>query len=211
MDSPFIGQIQAFGFNFPPLDWALCAGQLIPISQNNALFALLGTVYGGDGVQTFALPDLRGRVAIGQGQGLGLSIYDIGEVGGVENTTLLLSNLTNHTHTATFTPSGGGGGGTPITATLNVVNASGNELTAGATGTSYLAGSHGVASSAGIYATTGTLTALNAGSITVSGGGGSSGTVTNAVTGGSQPFSIMQPYLAINYCIALYGLFPSRN
>ena len=211
MDSPFLGQIQTFAFNFAPKGWALCQGQIMGISQNTALFSLLGTVYGGNGQTTFGLPDLQGRMAIGMGQGAGLQNYVIGQKAGVENVTLLTSNMPIHTHVATFTPSGGGG--TPITATLNVVNASGNALTAGATGTSYLAGSHGLASSAGIYATTGTLTALNAGSITISGGGsgGGGGTVTNANTGGSLPFSIMQAYLAVNYSIALVGIFPSRN
>jgi microcystin-dependent protein len=212
MDSPFVGQIQTFGFNFAPRGWALCQGQSLPISQNSALFALLGTTYGGNGTTTFQLPDLQGRVAVGQGQGPGLSSYVTGQKAGTENTQLTIANIPSHTHAATFTPTGGGGG-SAITATLNVVNASGNATTAGATGTSYLAGSHGAAANAGIYTTTGTLTALNAGSITVAGGGGgiTGGTVTNALTGSSVPFSTLSPYLCINYCIALQGIFPSRN
>jgi len=206
MDSPFMGQIQTFGFNFAPRGWQLCQGQTLPISQNTALFSLLGTNYGGNGQTTFQLPDLQGRVAIGQGSGRGLSPYVIGQAAGTENVTILISNMPSHTHVATFTPGGGGA----VTATMNVVNAAGNLSTGGTSGSNYLAGSHGAAANAGIYAASGTLTALNAGSITVS-GGGSGGTVTNALTGNGQPVSILQPYLAINYSIALQGIFPSRN
>ncbi|MEO6523476.1 MAG: tail fiber protein [Mucilaginibacter sp.] len=210
MDSPYVGQIQTFAFNFAPRGWMLCAGQTLSISQYSALFSLLGTNYGGNGQTTFQLPDLQGRVAVGFGNGLGLSPYVIGQKAGTENVSILTSNMPSHTHVATFTPSGGGGGA--VTATLNVVNAAGTAITAGATGTSYLAGAHGLGTAAGIYATTGTLTALNAGSITVTGGGASSGgTVTNAVTGNGLPIPILQPYLAINYSIALQGIFPSRN
>src|SRR5262249_35339115 len=97
------GTIQAFGFNFAPRGWAQCQGQLLAISQNTALFSLLGTTYGGNGQTTFGLPDLRGRSAIGMGQGPGLSNIDIGQVGGTENATLTVSNLAAHTHTATAT------------------------------------------------------------------------------------------------------------
>lgn len=208
----FLGMIAPFGFNFAPRGWAFCNGQSLPISQNTALFALLGVQFGGDGITNFKLPDLQGRVAVGMGNGAGLSPYTIGQFGGTENTTLNISNMPSHTHAATFTPTGGGGG-SAVTATLNVVNASGGTLTAGATGTSYLAGNHGSNANNGIYATTGTLTALNPASITVSGGGGgiTGGTVTNAVAGNGLPFSTLQPFLAINYCIALQGIFPSRN
>jgi microcystin-dependent protein len=98
---PFIGMICMFGFNFSPRGWALCAGQLISISQNSALFALLGTTYGGDGQNTFGLPDLRGRVAIGQGQGSGLGSYSIGQVSGIENVMLLSSQIPQHNHLMT--------------------------------------------------------------------------------------------------------------
>jgi microcystin-dependent protein len=94
----FIGSIILFAGNFAPNGWQLCQGQLLPISQNAALFSLLGTFYGGNGVSTFALPDLRGRVPVGQGQGPGLSSYDIGEVGGVENVTLLSTQMPAHNH-----------------------------------------------------------------------------------------------------------------
>lgn len=95
---PFIGQIAAFGFNFPPIGWATCDGQLLSVAQNTALYSLLGTYYGGDGQTTFALPDLRGRTPIHMGQGVGLSPRFIGETGGSETGTLLISNLPAHNH-----------------------------------------------------------------------------------------------------------------
>ncbi|HMQ61685.1 MAG TPA: tail fiber protein [Flavilitoribacter sp.] len=95
---PFIGQIQPFGFNFAPKGWALCDGQLQSIAQNSALFSLLGTTYGGDGITTFALPDLRGRTMLHQGHGPGLSLRVIGEKSGTETTTLITSNLPAHSH-----------------------------------------------------------------------------------------------------------------
>jgi microcystin-dependent protein len=100
MAEPFLGQIQAFGFNFAPTGWALCNGQLLSIAQNTALFSLLGTTYGGDGVTTFALPDLQGRVAVHRGQGAGLSPYVIGQAGGSENVTLIQTQMPAHTHAA---------------------------------------------------------------------------------------------------------------
>lgn len=98
MDPSYLGAIWFFAGSFAPLSFSLCDGTLLPISQNQALFAVLGTFYGGDGVQTFALPDLRGRVAIGQGQGLGLSNYVLGQVAGSETETLIVSNLAAHNH-----------------------------------------------------------------------------------------------------------------
>ena len=99
----YIGEIMLNGYNFAPRGYASCDGQLIPISQNTALFSLLGTTFGGNGQTTFALPDLRGRVPIHQGQGPGLSSYVLGEVSGSESTTILLSNLPSHNHTITVT------------------------------------------------------------------------------------------------------------
>ena len=98
---PILGQICLFGFNWAPRGWAQCNGQLLPISQNTALFSLLGTLYGGDGITTFGLPDLRGRVAIGAGQGPGLSAYTQGEQTGTENVTLISSQMPSHTHLMT--------------------------------------------------------------------------------------------------------------
>src|SRR5215831_8639728 len=98
MSEPFLGMIILVGFTFPPRGWAFCQGQLLPISQNTALFSLLGTTYGGNGQTTFALPDLRGRVPVGFGQGPGLSNYTQGQVGGVENVTLAINQMPIHTH-----------------------------------------------------------------------------------------------------------------
>lgn len=98
MSDPFVAEIRIVGFNFAPKGWALCNGQLLPISQNTALFSLLGTFYGGDGKSTFALPDLQGSAAVGQGQGPGLSDYFIGQTGGSQNVTLLESEMPVHTH-----------------------------------------------------------------------------------------------------------------
>jgi len=99
MADQFVGEIRPFPYNFAPLGWALCNGQLMSISQNTALFSLLGTYYGGDGRTTFALPNLQGQIAVGQGQGVGLSVYTIGESTGTEVVTLLASQIPAHTHT----------------------------------------------------------------------------------------------------------------
>src|ERR671933_1678422 len=98
MSAPFVAEIRVVGFNFPPTGWAFCDGQLLPISQNTALFALLGTVYGGDGKSTFALPDMQGNAPMQPGQGQGLSLRDLGEMAGVESITLLVSEIPVHTH-----------------------------------------------------------------------------------------------------------------
>jgi microcystin-dependent protein len=169
---PFIGQIQAFGFNFAPRGWAFCNGQLLPISQNTALFSLLGTTYGGDGRTTFALPDLRGRSMVHYGQGPGLSPIQIGSRGGNENTTLNVGNLPSHNH--------------PVSVAVNTGN--GEESSS----TSYLS------SNAGAFNEAPTAGAVLAG-------------VTSAPAGGGQPFSNRDPFLGINVCIALQGIFPSRN
>jgi microcystin-dependent protein len=99
MADPFVAEVRIFGFNFAPTGWALCDGQILPISQNTALFSLLGTMYGGDGKSTFALPDLQGSACIHRGQGQGLSVYDEGQTGGEPNVTLITSEMPFHTHT----------------------------------------------------------------------------------------------------------------
>src|SRR5207253_6745767 len=98
MSDQFVAEIRIFPFNFAPTGWAMCDGQLLPISQNTALFSLLGTFYGGDGKSTFALPDMQGSAPMQQGQGKGLSLYDLGEQTGVESVTLLQSEIPVHTH-----------------------------------------------------------------------------------------------------------------
>jgi microcystin-dependent protein len=124
MSEPFVGQVIAVGFNFAPVGWALCQGQLLSISENTVLFQLLGTTYGGDGQSTFGLPDLRGRAALGMGQGAGLQPYQLGQSGGVEAVTLTANQLAGHTHallaaatTTTPTPGSGVVLGTPAAAT----------------------------------------------------------------------------------------------
>src|SRR5918912_1379255 len=98
MSDQFVAEIRIFPFNFPPTGWAFCDGQLMPLSQNTALFSLLGTVYGGDGKSTFALPDMQGNVPMHPGQGQGLSLRDLGEMSGVESVTLITSEMPVHTH-----------------------------------------------------------------------------------------------------------------
>lgn len=169
---PYIGQIMMFGGNFAPAGWAFCSGQLMPISQNDALFALIGTTYGGDGVQTFALPDLRGRVPIHQG-----AAHVIGEAGGVESVTLTAAQLPVHSHAGGLT---GNASSKPATDT----DPAGRVFAVPSDGSNAYAGS-----------STGIL------------GGG----LTTASEGGSQPHANMQPYICVNFCIALFGIFPARN
>jgi microcystin-dependent protein len=173
MTEPFIAMLMLFAGNFPPRGWAFCNGQLLSIAQNTALFSLVGTTYGGNGQTTFGLPDLRGRVPIHVGQGPGLSNYVLGQVGGTETVTLLSNNMPIHTHS------------------LNAVSEPG---TVSAPQGAYL-GNTGALDRE--YNTSGTVVAMNPGTI--------------SPAGGSQPFAILPPYLAISYCIALEGIFPSRN
>lgn len=189
MSDPFLGQIIQVGFNFPPQGYALCNGQILPISQNTALFALLGTTYGGNGQNTFALPNLQSRVAMHWGTGTGLSPVSLGEQGGVENVTMTLSNLPIHNHIATATAQGA----SSTKATLQQP-ANGAVLARGVD-------SVGTAVPF-IYQPAGTATDVTL---------GGAPTVTVGNTGGSQPFSVRNPYLGITHAIALQGIFPSRN
>lgn len=174
MSEAFLGQITLFAFDYAPRFFAQCNGQILAISQNSALFALLGTTYGGNGQTTFALPDMRGRVGIGIGQGPGLPNYVWGERGGVETVTLTTATMPSHTHALTATTQ---------TATGRV--AAGQML---ATDTS---------TNADYYAVPGTVVALDPSSIGAAGGG--------------QAHTNLQPYTTINFCIAIAGIFPSRN
>ena len=179
MSEPFIGEIIMFAGNFNPRGWALCQGQLLSIAQNTALFSILGTTYGGNGQTTFALPDLRGRVPVGQGQGPGLSQYVLGQQSGTETVTLLSTQMPQHNHLITANE-GNGSQATPGAGFLasGIVPSSGN-----ASVSNYRNSSDG---------TTLAPTSLS-------------------LTGGSQPHSNIQPYLCINFIIALQGIFPSRN
>jgi microcystin-dependent protein len=179
MAQPFLSQIEAFPFNFPPKGWAFCAGQLLPIAQNQALFALLGTTFGGDGRTNFALPDLRGRLANGFGQGLGLANYTLGQRGGEETHTLTGTETPLHSHLINADNNGTTGG----------TSTPGSGVTLGA-GYANEAGSPAV----NIYSSAAPTIAM-----------GSLGST------GGQPHENRMPFQALNYCIALQGIFPSRN
>lgn len=166
---PLIGSIMMFAGDFAPQGWALCDGQLLPISQNQALFSIIGTTYGGDGKTTFALPDLRGRVPVQQGTGSGLSHYGLGAKGGRETVTLTVTNLPAHNHSC---------------------SASTGEPDEGTAGGYALADSK-------IYSSTAPSQAMNPNVI--------------GQTGGNQPVDVRQPSLAINFIIALVGLYPQRS
>ncbi|MDO6434218.1 tail fiber protein [Flavitalea sp. BT771] len=189
---PFLSMILLWPCNFNPRGWAFCQGQLLSIAQNTALFSLLGTIYGGNGQTTFALPDFRGRVPVGVGQAPGASMYDLGQVGGTESTTLTINQMPAHTHavavTLTVKASNAQATDSAPTATVNTPAAPYDTLNASA-----IAGYNNQAPN----------TALNIG------GGAASG--VTAVAGASQPVTIMQSYLAVNYIIALQGIFPSRD
>jgi microcystin-dependent protein len=178
---PFVAEIRIFPFNFPPKGWAFCDGQVLPISQNTALFSLLGTTYGGDGKSTFALPNLQGRGAMHPGQGQGLTLRDLGEEGGTETVTLLQSEIPFHTHALRARNNVAGGQSSP----LNAVPALGAWVSGTKTGVvqTYTTG-------------TSNLVPMDPGAL--------------AIAGGSLPHTNMQPYLTMNFCIALQGVFPPR-
>ncbi|MBX3120518.1 MAG: phage tail protein [Fimbriimonadaceae bacterium] len=173
MAEPFIGEIKLVPYNFAPRGWAFCNGTLISIAQNTALFALLGTMYGGNGQTNFALPDLRGRGAISSGQGPGLSNYSQGETGGAENVTLTTAAMPAHGHSAqassAFGTQGDPAGALPAKSPL-------------ALGYAYRSGAGGTMPSDAVSS-----------------------------VGGGQPHTNHQPYLVLNYVIAMVGIFPPRN
>jgi len=187
MAEPFLGQLALFAFNFPPKGWALCNGQMLPINQNQALFALLGTTFGGNGQTTFALPDLRGRVPVGVGVGGGNPL--LGESAGTETVTLTVGELPAHTH-ALNTAS--------LTARARCVNSGGNQPTA--VGNTFAIVNPG---STQAYSSTPDSN-MQASSAAFS------GSAPTAITGSSQPHENHQPYLVVSYCIALVGIFPSQ-
>lgn len=169
---PFVAEIRIFPFNFAPRGWAFCNGQLLPLSQNTALFSLLGTNYGGDGRSNFALPDLEGRTPMHPGQGPGLSLHDLGETGGSDTVTLLDSEIPSHSHTL-------------MAASLNSQS------------TSPTNNSLGRGNPLKVYDTNVPTALMDANSITPA--------------GGDQPHNNMMPYLTMNFCIALQGVFPPRQ
>lgn len=208
---PFIGEISYVGFDFAPVGWLKCDGQTLSVSQNTALFSLLGTTYGGNGQTTFNLPDMRGKVAIHQGQSPGHALYTLGQSSGNENITLTIGNMPAHTHpaAATSTSTSTVAPGATATSTLKAVNGDPNASTP--QGNALANGARG----ANIYSSTAPSVSMNAASIetTLSGLSVTTTTATNVivdVAGGSQPFSVMQPYTVVNCIIATEGVYPSR-
>jgi microcystin-dependent protein len=179
MADPFVAEIRIFGFNFPPKGWAFCNGQLLPISQNTALFSLLGTTYGGNGKSTFALPDMQGNAPMQPGQGAGLSLHDLGEIGGSETVTLVQSEMPAHNHNIQAT-----------SAPADSDDPTGRNLARGRFSF------QGTSGSVPTYFNGAPNTAMNPQALTPN--------------GGDQPHNNMQPYLTLNFCIALQGVFPPR-
>lgn len=165
MSEPFLSEIKIMSFNFAPKGWALCNGQTLPINQNQALFSLLGTTYGGNGQTTFALPNLRGRIPIHMGS------HTLGEAAGSTAVTVNIQQMATHTHVAQGSSSSTGTQALPTNAFLAPLN--------------------------NAYRPPDNLTTLNPQTVTS--------------VGGSQPHNNMMPYLTLNFCIALQGIFPSRN
>ena len=172
MADPFVAEIRIFPFDFAPKGWALCDGQLLPLSQNTALFSLLGTTYGGDGKSNFALPDLQGASPMQPGQGPGLKLRDLGETGGVESVTLLESEIPSHSHAL---------------------------LGRNDVGDTPAPGGMTLARATGIYQTNtaGSQVSMAPDALPPAGGG--------------QPHNNRQPYLVLNFCIALQGVYPPRG
>ena len=171
---PFVAEIRIFPFNFAPKGWAFCDGQILPLSQNTALFSLLGTTYGGDGKSNFALPNMQGNAPMHPGQGPGLSLHDLGETGGSETVSLLASEIPGHNHSigAQNVPLGG------------TASPAGNTFNRPASGNLY-------------DSTNAQLVPLADQAL--------------APAGGDQPHNNMQPYLTLNFCIALQGVYPPRT
>lgn len=179
----YLAEIRMFAGNFAPRGWMFCQGQLLSIAEWTAVFALVGTTYGGDGQVTFGLPDLRGRLPVGTGQGPGLPAVDLGEMGGTPATTLLTTQLPTHTHALT------------ATAVMACKSGAGN---ADAPTGSIFAGSATDENYAAPAEANGNMAPANI-----------SGTI--GVSGSSLPLSIMQPYLGLYHIFCVEGIFPSRN
>jgi microcystin-dependent protein len=172
---PFVAEIRIFPFNFAPKGWAFCDGQILPLSQNTALFSLLGTTYGGDGKSNFALPNMQGNAPMHPGQGPGLSLHDLGETGGSDTVTLLESEIPSHSH----------GVVAAANAALIKLPAPTVSLARSKNGNAYLS------TAAQPYV--------------------SMSDSAIAPAGGDQPHNNMQPYLTLNFCIALQGVYPPRT
>ncbi|RDU95054.1 phage tail protein [Trinickia dinghuensis] len=206
MSDPYIGEIRMMGFNYAPYGWAQCNGQVVNIVQNQALFVLLGTIYGGNGSSNFNLPNLQGRSPVGMGQGLGLSNISIGEQGGVENVSLTTQNMPSHTHVASVTGGGAVTGQISIPATTST--ASGTQTAA--PGTTAVLGPVSVSDRQGqLYSTaTDGATTLKPFNVTLQ---GTAPAITNSLVGNNTPIALRNPFLGINFCIALQGVYPTRQ
>jgi microcystin-dependent protein len=176
MSDPFVAEIWIFPFNFAPTGWAMCNGQLMPISQNTALFSLLGTTYGGDGKSTFALPNMLDNAPMHPGQGPGLSLHDLGEMSGSQFVTLITSEMPSHQHFVGRARTEGGDSLTPVACVW--------------------AQSGAGRGAAALYHESPATGKINVNSL--------------SATGGGLPHNNMQPYLTLNFCIALQGVFPAR-
>ena len=218
---PFLGQVILFAGNYPPRGWAFCHGQLLPISDNNALFSLLGTIYGGDGRTDFALPDLRGRAPIGVGQGPGLRRFVEGSKGGAEQVTLTTNNLPSHTHTATASTDMTGVGvavsmrnvkvnvDVTLKASSRVADSNRPKERALARGNenTYNSADPNVNLKAGSASATATITGEPMIALT----GEATTAVTVENTGDGESFLNRSPYLGMHYIIALEGIYPPRE
>lgn len=183
MSDPFIGEIRIFAGNYAPAGWALCTGQLLAISEYEALYALIGTTYGGDGESNFALPDFRGRVPIHRGRAASGSFYALGQTGGVEQVQLTSSQMPGHTHQLAASSAA------PLPATTAIdISAAG--------GSTYVPASP--LSKPRLYADAGAGATVPMAAAAI------------GVSGGSQPHNNMAPFMAINYIISLFGIFPSN-
>jgi microcystin-dependent protein len=174
--NPYIGEIRPLAFNFAPVGWAMCNGQLLPISQNTALFSILGTMYGGDGKSTFALPNLQGQIPVHRGQAPGFAEYDQGQTSGLAQVGLLASEMPAHSHAVNVHSSDVGDSIAPGNNTMRLASSDGGKL--------YHAAASGPAQL---------------------------GPQSISPTGGNQPHNNLMPYLTINFCIALVGVFPPRQ
>jgi microcystin-dependent protein len=207
--SPYLGQMMWVGFNFAPQGWANCDGQLLSIAQNTALFALLGTTYGGNGTTTFALPDMRGRVPVHVGQGPGLSNYTLGEVGGTESETLTVSQMPLHAHT--ISPHTHGIPPLPVTVMASDAPATGLAPAGQVLGMGVLGAARGLANITNIYNSGPANVALAPSATTAASTTGSSTLATTDGTGGGNPHENRQPFLTLRCVIALQGIFPSQS
>ncbi|MFF5381278.1 phage tail protein [Pedobacter suwonensis] len=198
-----LAEVRIFAGNFSPKTWAFCSGQLLNLSTNQALFALLGTTYGGDGTSTFGLPDLRSRIVIGAGSGAGLSTYTLGQKVGVENVTLNLSQMPAHTHAATVSQSTN----SPATATFFASPDIGDQ----ANGLNAYVSEDGTGQVACYTNDGSTLTPLSPASVEVTNLNIPAPTVSLQNAGGNLAHNNIMPSIALNYIICLRGIFPSRN